>query len=77
MDDGVKNDATLANLALTAAEDFDADRGQPGGGDLFKRTFDVARRLRGELAHLVHAPGERRGVRLQVDGECADCDAHC
>src|SRR5579872_1221429 len=50
--------------------------GKPGGGDLFKRAFDVARRLRGKLAHLVHAPGERRGVRLQVDGEGADGYAH-
>src|SRR5580692_3858596 len=50
---------------------------QPGGRDLFQRTLDVIRRLRGELAHLVHASGEGRGIRLQVDGECADGDAHC
>ena len=51
--------------------------GKPGGGDLFKRTFDIARRLRGELAHPVHASGEGRRIRLQVDSECADGDAHC
>jgi starch phosphorylase len=42
LDDGVKNEVSLANLALTAAEDFDADRGQPGGASVkeaVKRAF--------------------------------------
>ncbi len=42
MDDGVKDEVSIKNLALTAAEDFGADREQPGGGntkDEVKRAF--------------------------------------